>query len=184
MSSSLQPQQLPEESPPINSLTDRPLTYAPAPPNTRARMVVRAWATLILLLTSSVLAAAIWLKPDPRGHGTHRQLGMAPCGMLIMTGFPCPTCGMTTAFAHTVRGQVLRALWVQPGGFVLCVATMGMAAVSILALVRGRWPRFSLKSIPPHRLFIALLVILLGGWAFRLVAGLASGEFPVHSVAA
>ena len=45
---------------------------------------------------------------------THTQLGMPPCNFVVMTGKPCPACGMTTSFALLVRGDVrasLRANW-------------------------------------------------------------------------
>jgi len=99
--------------------------------------------------------------------------------MLIMTGYPCPTCGMTTAFAHFVRGQWLRALWVQPAGFVLAAATVGVALVALWTLVRGRWPRILLPAfITPYRLFLTLLLLLLGSWAFKIVTGLATHTLP------
>lgn len=123
---------------------------------------------------ASLLAVAAWLRPDPHGSGTHTQLGFAPCGMLIMTGLPCPTCGMTTAFAHTVRGQFVRAFLAQPAGLLLALVTMLLIPLSLLALFRGRWsiPR-RLAWFPAHWLFMGLLVILLIGWAFKIAAVLA-----------
>lgn len=138
----------------------------------------RLLATLLLLVSAAVLALAAYLEPDPRGYGTADQLGNGPCGMLIMTGLPCPTCGMTTAFAHTVRGQWLRAFWVQPAGFVLALGTIGLAGVSLWTLIRGRWPRIRLRLVTPHRLFVGLLVLLLGAWAFKICTGLADGTLP------
>ena len=95
-----------------------------------------------------------------------------------MTGYPCPTCGMTTAFAHLVRGQLWRALWAQPAGFVLAIAVFVLTGLCIWTLVRGCWPRLNLWLITPYRLFLGLLVLLLGGWAFKIVAGLADGTLP------
>ena len=108
-----------------------------------------------------MLALSTWLEPDPRGFGTHQQFGTGPCGMLIQTGLPCPTCGMTTAFAHTVRGQWGRAFWVQPAGFVLALATMICVGGAGWVLVRGRWPVVNLFWVTPFRLFLALLVLAL-----------------------
>ena len=45
------------------------------------------------------------LSPDPRGYGTHQQLGLPGCTFQMLTQWPCPSCGGTTAFAHFVRGQ-------------------------------------------------------------------------------
>ena len=64
-------------------------------------------------------AAARVLDPDPRGFGTHEQLGLPPCQMLSLSGVPCPFCGMTTALAHIVRGRVLEAFSTHPAGTIL-----------------------------------------------------------------
>jgi hypothetical protein len=126
----------------------------------------------------ALLAVAVALPPDPRGFGTHMRLGTGPCGVLIVTGYPCPTCGMTTAFAHVVRGEWWRAFLVQPAGFVLALGTLALTVVSAATLARGRWPRVRLPFVTPYRAFLALLVLLLGGWAFKIVVGLAEGTLP------
>lgn len=145
-----------------------------APPTSRSTVVPRVWAAVVLLGTSALLGIAIWLQPSPTGYGTHQQLGfgkwrLAPCGMLITTGYPCPTCGMTTAFAHTVRGQFLQAMWAQPSGFLLALATMVAAAASGWTLFTGRNPLWPLIFyVTPYRLFATLLILLFGGWFFRI----------------
>ena len=155
----------------------------PAATWTEARPVVRRSATrpaaaVMLVGCATVLGMAVYLTPDERGFGTHEQLSGGPCGMLIMTGFPCPTCGMTTAFAHAVRGQWAQAFWAQPAGFVLAAGTIGAAGVALWTLLRGRWPRVSLRFLTPYRLFLFLLILLLGSWAFKIVVGLAEGQLP------
>ena len=54
---------------------------------------VRLYAALLLAACATLLGLAAWLKPNPAGLGTHRQLGFGRCGMLVTTGYPCPTCG-------------------------------------------------------------------------------------------
>jgi len=147
---------------------------ADTPPVVRSRVAARIWAAVLLLGSLSVLGIALWLQPSPTGYGTHQQLGfgnyhLAPCGMLMTTGYPCPTCGMTTAFAHTVRGQFLRAIWAQPSGFLLALATMITAVASAWTLVTGRNPLWPLiLYVTPYRLFATLLILLFGGWFFRI----------------
>jgi len=148
-------------------------------PRVPSPVTVRLWAALFLAGSLVVLGMAAWLKPDPRGFGTHQQLvGQGPCGMLVLTGLPCPTCGMTTAFAYTVRGQWLRAILAQPAGFVFALTTVGLAGFSGAALVRGRWPRARLIPRDPQRVFLGLLILLLGAWAFKIVFGLATHTLP------
>jgi len=140
----------------------------------------RIWAAGLLLCSGAVLAVAAWLPPDARGHGTHEALGLGPCGMLVTTGLPCPTCGMTTAYAYTVRGRWIRAFLAQPGGFALALATIVIAAGSVWTLLTGRTPPLSVPLITPYRLFAALLVIFLGGWGLKLAVGLLDGTLPLR----
>src|SRR5688572_24322979 len=65
---------------------------------------------------SAVVVVAALLTPAPIGHGTHTQLGLPPCGFLLFTGYPCAGCGLTTAFAHMVRLEVVAAAHANPFG--------------------------------------------------------------------
>lgn len=87
---------------------------------------------------------------------------------------------MTTAFAHVVRGQLLAGLRVQPAGFVLALATLGVLAGSTWTLLRGRPPRVPLV-LSPYRLCAAFLLLLLGGWLFKVILGWWTGEYPVRT---
>ncbi|MBI3272105.1 MAG: DUF2752 domain-containing protein [Planctomycetes bacterium] len=84
-----------------------------------------------------LLAVAAWLKPDPRGFGTHEQLGLLPCGFLRATGLPCPTCGMTTSFACMVRGRFPESAAAQPFGAFLCLMVAASTVGSLRALAWG-----------------------------------------------
>ena len=57
-----------------------------------------------------VLAVASQLRPDPRGWGTHEQLGLPPCTFLTVAGVRCPACGMTTAWSNFMHGRIADAL--------------------------------------------------------------------------
>jgi hypothetical protein len=56
-----------------------------------------------------VTAVALYLTPSTRGHGTHTQLGLAPCASAALLHRPCPGCGLTTAFTSTVHGDLVSA---------------------------------------------------------------------------
>lgn len=147
-----------------------------------SRVKIRLAALATFAACAAVLGIAVWLSPDPRGFGTHQQLGFGICGMLLTTGFPCPTCGMTTAFSHTVRGQWLHAVYAQPTGFVLALGTAAIAAISLFAIAAGRWPRIRIPIVTPYRLFMVLLVLFIGGWAIKLGIGLLDGSLPVERI--
>ncbi|MCA9231722.1 MAG: DUF2752 domain-containing protein [Planctomycetales bacterium] len=100
------------------------------------RLVLLGLAGVGLIL----LIAARTLEPDPRGFGTHEQLGFSPCVFQSWTGRPCPTCGATTAWAHTLRGNLAQAAACNLAGVLSCaVAVVGVPWL-LLAVALGHWP--------------------------------------------
>ena len=88
---------------------------------------------------AAVFTVATILKPDGRGYGTHEQLGLPPCEFRALTGFNCPHCGMTTSFAHMVRGQVVQSWNANPSAMVLVPLLVCMMVWSGIVSVSGRW---------------------------------------------
>jgi hypothetical protein len=139
----------------------------------------RARAVVVIVVCLSVMGLARALEPDPRGLGTHSQLGIGECGFPLITGYPCPTCGMTTAFAHTVRGQWWAAFNAHPAGWALCVALMATIGFALSVLITGRTWHVNWYRLPPFRTGLAVVALLLFGWAYKIVVGLANGTLPV-----
>lgn len=89
-----------------------------------------------------VIITAATLSPynedgTPRRNGTHLQLGLPPCGFMTLTKTPCPGCGMTTAFAFVVRGEIssgLSANWV---GVLIAALTIMITAGATAAVFLG-----------------------------------------------
>ena len=131
----------------------------------RARLI----ALVVLAGCVTVLSAAVFLHPDASGVGTHEQLGLAPCAAIVMFGVPCPTCGMTTAFSHTVRGELWSAFTAHPAGLLLALATVAATGLSLGVVVTGKVWRLNWYRIPPTRITVAVLMIVLGGWAYKIV---------------
>ncbi len=96
----------------------------------------RIRGALLMAPPLALLGVAACLTPDPCGMATHRQLGIAPCGFLESNGFPCPSCGMTTAFAHAAHGELASSFIAQPAGCVLAL----MCAMMVLV---GGWSVWS-----------------------------------------
>jgi hypothetical protein len=107
---------------------------------------------------AAVLAIAATLDPDVRGYGTHAQLGLPPCGFLLLTGARCPGCGLTTAFAHAIRGDWMLAADANPFGVLLFALVCASVPVGIVA----GWRRWSVDSV--------LERFAIGRWALA-VAG-------------
>jgi len=123
---------------------------------------------LILAGCAAIFALAAWVKPDPAGFGSHRQLGFPPCPMPMMTGLPCPTCGMTTAVAHAVRGHLVQAFVAQPAGLAAAFGVAGAAIVAGFTLVTGRVVRFNWYRIRLGWTVFGGVGCVLASWAFKI----------------
>ena len=88
---------------------------------------------------TAVLGTAFWLTPDPRGFGTHQQLGFPPCTFQSVMGFNCPHCGMTTSFCWFVRGAWGQSFQTNPAGLLLAGVCIGMWPWLVSVCVKGSW---------------------------------------------
>ena len=121
---------------------------------------------LILLVG---LGVAGWLEPDARGFGTHQQLGLPPCTFRTLFGVRCPSCGMTTAWAHTVRGQIGAAVRANAGGTVLALIVVFVAPWLLIAALRGRQPAWPSGEVWLVAVAGIVVLITLIDWATRLL---------------
>lgn len=91
------------------------------------------------LIGLALLPVARNLQPDPRGWGTHEQLGLTPCFLYRSTGMLCPTCGATTAWAHLLRGEIASAAASNLASTLLCGAVLLAVPWALLSALVGRW---------------------------------------------
>lgn len=89
---------------------------------------------------------------------------------MALWGVPCPTCGMTTAFAWAVRGRWASAFCAQPAGLVLALATMAATVYALSVAVTGRVWSVNWYRVPPARVVVALLGVLAAGWAYKVAS--------------
>ena len=118
-----------------------------------------------------LLAVAAWLKPSPLGYGTHQQLGLPPCTFWVLFGRPCPTCGMTTAWAHLVRGECVSAFRANAGGTLLGMLAILAVPWLLGSARRGTWIGVSPNGTAAAWLSTTILLITLIDWAIRLMSG-------------
>lgn len=137
-----------------------------------ARTLSRLVSAMVVLVTGTVLAIAVWLEPAAQvGHSTHRQLGLSGCTVLSLTGWPCPMCGMTTTFALMAEGRVIEAAWNQPFGVLLFFGVLGSMAVGLTELVwpTDRWRRLWRVLLKIEGPVSALFLLgLLLGWVWKM----------------
>lgn len=132
-------------------------------------LIVRSANICMALGLASVLILAFLLEPDPRGLGTHERLMLRPCNFYEATGLPCPSCGMTTAFASMAHGQIGRAFLAQPLGalgFVICLVLLPIA---LGAAISGKNLFGVFAGLPWYRLSWALGVLFVAAWVFKIV---------------
>ena len=113
---------------------------------------------------------AVLLKPDPRGFGTHQQLGLPPCAFRFFVNRPCPGCGMTTCFAYFVRGQFAAALRANPAGTLLATVFLLLIPWCFWSAFLGRLWMVSdpVPVVTALSVSLAGLIFLL--WATRMLA--------------
>jgi hypothetical protein len=128
------------------------------------------WGATSLGLIAVLLTAA-WLKPDPSGRGTHQQLGLPPCTFAYLFGQPCPTCGMTTSWAHAMQGEFAAACRANVGGTLLVLVAMVVAVWTLACTIAGRM--LFIQRFDRIGLGVGLIVVAvtLADWARRLLAG-------------
>jgi hypothetical protein len=130
----------------------------------------RLMAALLAFGLLGLLAVAVALKPNPRGLGTHQQLGFPPCTFRVVLGFPCPTCGMTTAWAHLVRGQLFDAFRANVGGALSGMLAMATTPWLILSAARGRWLGVAFNRLVAAWTAVAVGLATLVQWGLRMWA--------------
>lgn len=138
----------------------------------RNRRSSEHWLLLVgtLLAAFAVLALGLWITPDPRGFGTHEQLGMPPCAFLAVTGFPCPGCGVTTSVSLAAHGLFERSFWTQPLGLLLTIAVPLAALFALVQHARGQDLGGVTRSMRPLAWAFVVGGIALASWIWKIAA--------------
>lgn len=152
-----------------------PLTTRTAPPalpmsraSTGLSIAGRLFAAVVAGGTLALLSLAAWLTPNPAGHGTHAQLGLVPCGWVVAFDKPCPTCGMTTSFAHAANGHFLSALHAQPLAALLAVGAAATFWGSLHAAVTGAALHRVVSALLRPAVLWALAGSALLAWGYKI----------------
>jgi len=94
------------------------------------------------------------------------------CAFKTITGLPCPTCGVTRTIIALSRGDVDRAMFMNPLAAILCaggVLYLLYAAV-VLAL---RLPRFrpTVSAAGARRVRIGAIAVIATNWIWLIATG-------------
>jgi hypothetical protein len=133
---------------------------------------------------AGLLVVARRLEPDPRGFGTHIQLGLRPCAFLTVTGRLCPTCGMTTSFAWAIRGRMDRSWRANPAGCVYALSVVPFIAWLVLSAVANEPVGFRSLSAFLGGLLVAAVALGLASWLLRWIVSPSALVEPEENVPA
>jgi hypothetical protein len=135
------------------------------------RRSTRRGLVVLVFGLAALFAIARGLEPDPKGYGTHTQLGLPPCHFAWVTGRPCPSCGMTTAFAWFVRGRFARSWQANPAGCLLAGAGVALTPWLLLTAAAGRPLGTRSVQRPLVGVLAGIVVVALISWVVRLASG-------------
>jgi hypothetical protein len=133
-------------------------------PEARLSPRERCTSLVIGLVAAAPVVVAAFLRADPSGLGTHVQLGMPTCTWPTAMGITCPSCGMTTAFAHAAAGDLMASLRTQPMGFVLAVLATAAAMLGVLGAATGSRLGYWLCRSPGRTVWWTFGSIAFASW--------------------
>jgi hypothetical protein len=154
----------------MTTLTASSRSIATGAPSADSSLSRRIIAVIVALACAGLLGLAAYMTPSPTGVGTHSQMNLPSCPWITMGDLPCPTCGMTTAFAHAADGHVLAALHAQPMGGLLAIATAMAFLVSVYVGATGSRIGSGLARLWTVRSGWILAGMVLLAWGYKIAS--------------
>ncbi|QDU31302.1 hypothetical protein ETAA8_64550 [Anatilimnocola aggregata] len=148
--------------------TPFPTTWSPPEP-LRIALWQRALLLVVGLALGCLLVTAALLPPSEYGMGTHQQLGLPPCSFVMWFDLRCPACGMTTSWAHLMRGQIIRSAVANTGGCLLGIFAALSTPWLLASAIRGRWLFGPLSPEVTLWVFGSIFLVTLVQWAWRIL---------------
>lgn len=136
----------------------------------------RAAVAVTVLFLVCGFALSVSLKPDRRGLGTHQSLGLPPCGVRVLFGVVCPSCGSTTSFAHFVRGEWWQAVQANMSAFGLAMVCAAFIPWGMYSAATGRLWQVTRPDRTALWVLIGLGVLSIGQWGVRLLIPVIAGS--------
>lgn len=143
------------------------LTTIPVREGPRPALLDRAFAFSVFAAAVVCTVALLAIEPDPKGYDTHTQLGMTPCMWPKIYGYPCPTCGATTAATMVVHGHLLDAFVTQPFGAAIAIAGILFGALAGWCLLRSRSFFDVWLQLPRTAILFFAILLLLFAWGYK-----------------
>jgi hypothetical protein len=92
------------------------------------------------------------------------------CAMIMATGQPCPQCGMTRAWVHAVRGDLIAAWFYSPSGLLLLAWVNAAGLIGVARLVTQNPRKWELPTgIMMGWVMFWLFPMYIGTYVLRLI---------------
>ncbi len=134
----------------------------------RLHWFLRTIAALFVIGLVTLLVLARSLQPNRSGVGTHQQLGLPPCSIVELWGVRCPSCGMTTSWAHLLRGEFRAAASANLAGAMLAVIALAYLPFGCYFSIAGRRSAGGWFSTAAASVLVIACCIAVAEWGFRI----------------
>lgn len=148
----------------------QPIPAAAVPIRTDNPAARRIVCGIIAAACAVLLGVAAWLTPSATGIGTHAQMHLPNCGWITLADLPCPTCGMTTAFARAADGDIIGSFAAQPMGAILAIATAMTLLTCVYVVVSGSRLPLALGKLWSARAAWLLAGTVVISWAYKIAS--------------
>ena len=127
-------------------------------------------------------SASLALLFIPFAYVAHLQNGFVdgggiPCISQFLTGYPCPGCGLTRAFASLSHFDLISSLRFNPEALLFTlIAAVAAVSPSIIQQSRQRLDNFVAKS-SNKKTFIIFVAIFISLWILNIIR-VSTGFYP------
>lgn len=131
------------------------------------------WAVLFVIPTA-IIALSAWLTMAQLDDTVHPLFGLPPCGFKVVTGLPCPGCGLTHCFTAMAHLDIFAAVNANPFGVLLFLVSLTTIPVAAVGFVKN-WPVVdTLERLQFDKWAILLSLASILTWMVRVATILAT----------
>lgn len=112
-----------------------------------------------------ISAIGFALHANRYGHGTHQQLGLPPCPSVLMTGRPCPGCGLTTSWTALLHGDIGEAFRAHLFGPILYAMFAVTGIMSLYGYATNR--KYETSTTWATRILLSFVFLFMAYGAYR-----------------
>jgi hypothetical protein len=118
-------------------------------------------------------AGIIWVGFSLQ-NGNHPVTDLSFCPVKELTGYPCPACGSTRSVTALIRGDIARAWYWNPFGFIILIIMMVSPVWVLMDLIKKKssFHTFYLRmesALQYKWISIPAILLVLSNWIWNLI---------------